>query len=129
MAHNISAQLVSLQQINNILGYSLTTEEFYHYLPELQPINPKVGKFWTGKNVEPGIYIIITGKVRLLDDNDELITTLESGASFGEFTLFPQSQFPPYAARASANLQLCFLPEKLLLPLIAKYPQIREHLW
>ena len=129
MAHNISAQLVSLEQINNTLGYSLTAEEFYHYLPELQPINPKVGKFWTGKNVEPGIYIIITGKVRLLDDNDELITTLESGASFGEFTLFPQSQFPPYAARASANLQLCFLPEKLLLLLIAKYPQIREHLW
>ncbi len=111
------------------MGYSLTAEEFYHYLPELQPINPKVGKFWTGKNVEPGIYIIITGKVRLLDDNDELITTLEPGASLGEFTLFPQSQFPPYAARASANLQLCFLPEKLLLPLIAKYPQIREHLW
>ncbi|MFM5889569.1 MAG: peptidase domain-containing ABC transporter [Dolichospermum sp.] len=129
MAHNISAQLVSLQQINNTLGYSLTAAEFYHYLPELQPINPKVGKFWTGKNVEPGIYIIITGKVRLLDDNDELITTLESGASFGEFTLFPQSQFPPYAARASANLQLCFLSEKLLLPLIDKYPQIREHLW
>ncbi|MFO5439267.1 MAG: peptidase domain-containing ABC transporter [Dolichospermum sp.] len=129
MAHNISAQLVSLEQINNTLGYSLTAEEFYHYLPELQPINPKVGKFWTGKNIEPGIYIILTGKVRLLDDNDELITTLEPGASFGEFTLFPQSQFPAYAARASANLQLCFLPEKLLLPLIAKYPQIREHLW
>jgi len=129
MAHNISAQLVSLQQINNTLGYSLTAEEFYHYLPELQSINPKVGKFWTGKNVEPGIYIIITGKVRLLDDKDELITTLEPGASFGEFTLFPQSKFEPYAARASANLQLCFLPEKLLLPLIAKYPQIREHLW
>ncbi|MFN9617984.1 MAG: peptidase domain-containing ABC transporter [Dolichospermum sp.] len=129
MVHNVPAQLVSLEQINNILGYSLTAEEFYHYLPELQPINPKVGKFWTGKNIEPGIYIIITGKVRLLDDNDELITTLEPGASFGEFTLFPQSQFPAYAARASANLQLCFLPEKLLLPLIAKYPQIREHLW
>ena len=129
MVHNISAQLVSLQQINNILGYSLTTEEFYHYLPELQPINPKVGKFWTGKNVEPGIYIIITGKVRLLDDRDELITTLEPGESFGEFTLFSESKFQTYAARASANLQLCFLPEKLLLPLIAKYPQIREHLW
>lgn len=111
------------------MGYSLTAEEFHHYLPELQPINPKVGKFWTGKNVEPGIYIIITGKVRLLDDNDELITTLEPGESFGEFTLFTESEFQPYAARASANLQLCFLPERLLLPLIAKYPEIREHLW
>ncbi|MBD2385074.1 peptidase domain-containing ABC transporter [Cylindrospermum sp. FACHB-282] len=128
MAHNLSAQLVSLQQINNTLGYSLTPEEFQHYLPQLKSLNPKVGKFWTGSDVEPGIYIIITGKVRLLDNTDELIATLETGESFAEFTLFPQSEFKPYGARASVNLHLCFLPEKLLSPLMDKYPQIREHL-
>jgi ATP-binding cassette, subfamily B, bacterial HlyB/CyaB len=111
------------------LGYSLTAEEFQHYLPELESLNPKVGKFWTGRDIEPGIYIIITGKVRLLDDTDELIATLEAGESFAEFTLFPQSEFQPYAARASVNLQLCFLPKKLLSPLMDKYPPIREYLW
>ena len=43
--------------------------------------------------------------------------------------MFPQSKFQPYGARASVNLQLCFLPEKLLVPLMDKYPEIREHLW
>ncbi|GET36123.1 cyclic nucleotide-regulated ABC bacteriocin/lantibiotic exporter [Microseira wollei NIES-4236] len=78
--------------------------------------------------MEAGIYIAIAGKVRLLDDADELIATLEAGDSFGEFTLFPEHQFQPYTARAAVNVQLCFIPGEALSPLIAKYPQIGEHL-
>jgi len=65
----------------------------------------------------------------LLDSADELIATLEAGDSFGEFTLFKEADFRPYAARASVNLQLCFVPGEVLSPLMAKYPQIHEHLW
>ncbi|MDZ8108726.1 MAG: peptidase domain-containing ABC transporter [Nostoc sp. DedQUE12a] len=129
MAHNISNQLLSLEQLNNILGHSLSKEEFELYLPQFKESNPKVGKFWQGTDVEPGVYIAIAGKVRLLDSADELIATLESGDSFGEFTLFPDTQFQPYAARASVNLQLCFIPGEVLWSLMTKYPQIREHLW
>jgi len=129
MAHNLSAQLVSLQQINHTLGYSISDAEFQQYLPQFKEKTPKVGKFWTGNDVDPGIYIIIAGKARLLDEAGELITTLEAGASFGEFTLFPDSEFQTYSARASVNLQLCFVSSAVLSPLIAKYPQIQEHLW
>ena len=65
----------------------------------------------------------------MLSSADELITTLEAGDSFGEFTLFKEVDFRPYGARASLNLQLCFIPGEVLWPLMAKYPQIREHLW
>ncbi|MEH1892802.1 MAG: peptidase domain-containing ABC transporter [Nostoc sp.] len=129
MAQDISAQLVTLQQFNNTLGYSLSTEEFQHCLQQVKFINPKVGKFWQGTDVESGIYIAIAGKVRLLSSADELITTLEAGDTFGEFTLFKEVDFRPYGARASVNLQLCFIPGEVLWPLMAKYPQIREHLW
>ncbi len=129
MAQDISAQLVSLQQFSNTLGYSLSTEEFQHCLQRVKFINPKVGKFWQGTDAQPGIYIAITGKVRLLSSTDELIATLEEGESFGEFTLFKEGDFGTYAARASVNLQLCFVPDEVLSPLMAKYPQIREHLW
>ncbi|MDZ7955310.1 peptidase domain-containing ABC transporter [Nostoc sp. DedQUE09] len=129
MAQDISAQLVTLQQFNKILGHSLSTEEFQHYLQQVKFINPKVGKFWQGTDVQPGIYIAIAGKVRLLDSADELIATLEAGDSFGEFTLFKEGDFKAYAARASVNLQLCFVPGEVLWPLMAKYPQIRKHLW
>ncbi|MCC5660970.1 peptidase domain-containing ABC transporter [Nostoc sp. XA010] len=129
MAQDISAQLVSLEQFNNTLGYSLSREEFQHCLQQAKFINPKVGKFWQGTDAQPGIYIAIAGKVRLLDSADELIATLEAGDSFGEFTLFKEGDFRPYAARASVNLQLCFVSGEVLWPLMAKYPQIREHLW
>ncbi len=111
------------------MGYSLTEAEFQYCLTQIKSLNPKVGKFWQGTEVEAGIYIVITGKARLLNETDELIATLEAGASFGEFTLFPESEFQHYGARASVNLQLCFIPAHTLLPLMAKYPQIREYLW
>jgi ATP-binding cassette subfamily B protein len=111
------------------LGYSLTETEFQHYLPQFKEKTPQVGKFWQGKEVEPGIYIVIAGKARLLDEAGELIATLETGESFGQFTLFPQSDFQIYSARASINLQLCFIPNTVLSPLMAKYPQIKDHLF
>jgi ATP-binding cassette subfamily B protein len=128
MAEDTSKDLVSLQQFSNILGYSLSVAEFQHCLKQVKFLEPKVGKFWHGTDAEPGIYIVLAGKVRLFDDAGELITTLEVGASFGEFTLFKEAGFKPYAARASVNLHLALIPGEALSPLIAKYPQIHQHL-
>ncbi|MEA5603415.1 peptidase domain-containing ABC transporter [Nostoc sp. UHCC 0252] len=129
MVHNLSNQLVSLQQLNTILGCSIPAEEYQQYLRQFKESKPKVGKFWQATDAEPGIYVAIAGKVRLLDSTDELIATLEAGDSFGESTLFPEAQFQPYTSRASINLQLCFIPGEVLSSLMAKYPQIRENLW
>ena len=126
---NLSEPLVSTEQLSSTLGYSLEENESQGCLQLAKFLQPKVGKFWQGTEVKAGIYIVMAGKVRLLDDDDELIVTLEPGTSFGEFTLFPDANFTPYAARASVNLQLCFIPAEYLLPLMAKYSQIREHLW
>jgi subfamily B ATP-binding cassette protein HlyB/CyaB len=128
MVRNLSEQLVSPQQLNKILGYSLAEEEWNNCCKEFKSLKPKVGKFWQGTEVKAGIYIVITGKARLLDESGELIVTLEAGDCFGEFTLFPDAHFQSYSARASVNLQLCFVPGEVLSPLMVKYPQIREHL-
>nr|AVH79429.1 cyclic nucleotide-regulated ABC bacteriocin/lantibiotic exporter [Tolypothrix sp. PCC 7910] len=111
------------------MGYSLSEAEFQRCLAQFKFINPKVGKFWQGTDVEPGIYIVLAGKVRLLNEAGELITTLELGSAFGEFTLFPKAKLKSYAARASMNLQLCFVPGELLQQLMANYSQIQVHLW
>ena len=110
------------------MGHSLSLAEFQLCLKQVKFLEPKVGKFWYGTDAKPGIYIAIAGKVRLLDDAGDLIATLEAGESFGEFTLFPDAEFKPYGARASVNLQLCFVPSEVLSSLMAKYPRIREHL-
>lgn len=129
MTNNLSEQLLSLQQLSNILGHPLSQKEFQICLKQAKFLQPKVGKFWHGTSVEPGIYIVIAGKVRLLNDADDLIATLETNASFGEFTLFPEAQFQPYKARSAFDLQLCFISNEVLSPLMEKHTQIREHLW
>ena len=124
MVQNLS--VVTREQFHTTLGHSLSATEFQNCLNQVKYITPKVGKFWQGTEVEPGVYIVIAGKVRLLDTEGELIATLEAGSAFGEFTLFPDANFQPYTARASVNLHLCFVPGDVLLPLMAKYPQIRQ---
>lgn len=103
MAQNLFEQLVSVQQLSNTLGYSLSQAEWQRCLELFQSSEPKVGKFWQGTDVDSGIYIVIASKVRLLDSAGELIATLEVDDSFGEFTLFPESKFQSYGARASVN--------------------------
>ncbi|WP_427162591.1 peptidase domain-containing ABC transporter [Aliinostoc sp. HNIBRCY26] len=128
MVQKLSDQLVSPELLNNVLGYSLPLAEFQRCYPKFKFLNPKIGKFWTGENVEAGVYIAIAGKVRLLNQDGELITTLESGESFGEFTLFPDQKFQPYGARASVNLQLCLIPGDVIAAWMQQYPAIKEHI-
>jgi ATP-binding cassette, subfamily B, bacterial HlyB/CyaB len=118
----------TLQQLSSTLGRDLSQEEFHRCLELIQPLNPKMGKFWQSKMANPGLYIIMSGKVRLLDELGELIVSRSSGESFGESTMFPEEKFGAYEARAGANLHLYFLPRERLVPLMNQYPQIREHL-
>ncbi|NEQ85583.1 MAG: cyclic nucleotide-binding domain-containing protein, partial [Moorea sp. SIO2I5] len=149
MVKSSSAPMISAQQLSKTLGCSLSPSEFQRVLKRCQFKEPKVGKFWHAGNIKPnsnpnsnantnantnansnaGIYIIIAGKVRLLDGAGELIATLATEESFGELTLFPEVDLEPYLARASVNLKLCFLPADVVLALMDRYPQIRDHLW
>jgi len=127
MTQNISQ--FDSQQISNVLGYSFSESELANLIQQLKTISPEVGKFWQSEGAEAGIYFVVAGKVRLLDRAGELITNLKVGESFGEATFFPDVVFEPYSARASRNLDLCYLPPELLLTLVRKHPQIQEHLY
>lgn len=123
----------SKEQLGHMLaqtfGQALTEPELSNCFKHIEILEPTAGKpFWQAADASVGIYIILAGKVRLLDSTDNLITSLSAGASFGELTLFPKEQFQPYAARASVKLRLCHIPGDFLLSLIRKYPSIREHL-
>ncbi|WP_424100388.1 peptidase domain-containing ABC transporter [Moorena producens] len=129
MVQSASTPLISPEQLSHTLGTALPIQECQRFLKHLTLIEPKVGKFWQGTQASAGIYIIIAGKVRLLNQAGDLIASLETGASFGELTLFPSADLASYSARASLKLKLCFVPGEVLFPLINKYPEIREHFW
>ena len=129
MVKSISTPSLTQEQLSDVLGYQLSKQEIESCLKNTENLTPKVGQFWQTADAQTGIYIITKGKVRLLDTQGELMTTLVAGASFGESTLFPGNSFFSYSARASVNLKLSYLPGETLLPLIKKHPQIREHLY
>ena len=117
------------QQLAQTLGQTLSEPELSNCFKHIEILEPTAGKrFWQTADAAVGIHIILAGKVRLLDSTDNLIASVGAGASFGELTLFPEEQFQPYAARASLNLKLCYIPGDVLRSLIRKYPSIAEHL-
>lgn len=119
----------STQQLAQTLDQTLTQQEFSDCIKQIEILQPSAGKlFWQTADAGVGIYIILAGKVRLLDLTDNLIASLGTGKSFGELTLFPEEQFQPYAARASVNLKVGYIPGNCLRSLIRKYPSIGQHL-
>jgi subfamily B ATP-binding cassette protein HlyB/CyaB len=124
-----SLKRITLPLITEIFGYQIAESDFQQCLQMVQYLTPKVGKFWLGTEAKAGLYLILEGKVRLLDVNEELITTLEPGDTFGEFTLFSEANLTSYDGRAALGLQLAFLPQTFIVNLWQKYPQIRETLW
>ncbi len=117
------------QQLAQTLGQALSEPELSDCFNHIEILEPNAGKrFWQAADATVGIYIILAGKVRLLDSTDNLIASVGAGASFGELTLFPEEQFHPYTARASVKLKLCYIPGDVLRSLIRKYPPIAEHL-
>ena len=129
MLRDISNSLISPQQLSKTLGHNLTEAEVSSCFKQIKCLEPKVGQFWQTTDAEAGIYIVISGKVRLINSAGELITNLEAGDSFGECIFFPEDGFESYSARASLKTKLGYLPPELLFPLISKQPQICEHFY
>ncbi|MGB6295835.1 MAG: peptidase domain-containing ABC transporter [Rivularia sp. (in: cyanobacteria)] len=112
------------------LGESLTEQDIQSCLKQVEIIEPKVAKlFWRSPEAKPGIFVVLTGKARLLDAADNLIATVSSGASFGEQSLFGEQNFLNLSARASTSLKLCYISSEALDGLITKYPQVKERLY
>ncbi|MBN3910524.1 MAG: peptidase domain-containing ABC transporter [Nostoc sp. NMS1] len=117
------------EQITQVLGKSLSKEELDTCLGGLKIVEPQIAKqFWQATTTDTGVYIVLSGKVRLLDSSNNLITTLFSGASFGELTLFPEKEFSPYVARASANLKLCYINAETLQEVIRTSLSVRDRI-
>ncbi|MEL6164988.1 MAG: cysteine peptidase family C39 domain-containing protein, partial [Cyanobacteria bacterium J06628_3] len=127
---NVISQEQLCEEIIATLGENLAKEEIQSCLKGLEIIEPQVTKlFWQVESAKPGVFIVLRGKARLLDDADNLIATVAYGTSFSEQSLFPEQSYINLAARASSSLQLCYLSGDTVHLLIAKYPEIRERLF
>ena len=126
---NESTLNVSLQQLRDTLGYPVSEQEFLSWRSQIKILSPKLGGLWQSTEASSGIYIVLAGKVKLIDSQNKLLATEKALASFGECTLFPQANWIPYSVEVSKNIKLAYLSSGLLLPLIDRHPEIIEHLY
>lgn len=120
----------SLEQLlDQAVGQFLPDSEMSRLGQDCELLNPAAGRrFWSFEDGAAGLYIVLAGKVRLVDQRDRLLTSLEAGAGFGELALFPGESFQPYGARASLNLQIAYLPLARLQVSIHQYPALKAEL-
>ncbi len=126
---NESTLNVSLQQLRDTLGYPVSEQEFLSWRSQIKILSPKLGGLWQSAKASSGIYIVLAGKVKLIDSQDKLLATEKALTSFGECTLFPQANLIPYSVEVCKNVKLAYLPSGLLSPLIDRYPEILEQLY
>jgi ATP-binding cassette, subfamily B, bacterial HlyB/CyaB len=120
--------MLSRKALETNLNHPLSDAEFEACLQQGKILTPRVGKLFPGKEYEAGLYIVLSGKVRLLDAANDLIETYSEGSSFGEFTLFSGSNIGYYSIRAGVGLELYFLPLNALTPLMDQHSQIQANL-
>ena len=72
---------------------------------------------------------MLAGKVRLLDQQDNLIVSLPAGSIFGQISLFPETKLDPHAARAGLGLKLGYLDAKTLQKLIKRSPELEAYFY
>jgi HlyB family type I secretion system ABC transporter len=121
-----SSQELLVQALNLALS-----EEDHRQITQLaQKIQTlKLQQFWQSMTAKPGLYVVLAGRVRLIDEDRNYFTTLMAGDCFGEITLFSQHRFAPYAARSTEEpTTLLFLPKKLLKDLCDRHPILKQTL-
>jgi ATP-binding cassette, subfamily B, bacterial HlyB/CyaB len=134
MPHDPSAIAISLETLTTILGTEIARPELETLRSQIQIVKvPPAQTFWYSGGESSGIYILITGKIRLFDRQDKRLATIAVDRSFGESSLFPDADFCPYIAKSplvssDKEIVIGFLPRPVLESLWLKYPQIRTHL-
>ena len=125
---NFAQQVI--QHLNDAWGTNFSSKEGNLDDRQLEVIQPNTAElFWNSNDGKIGVYLILQGKVRLLDDANNLVVSLSEGRLFGQVTLFPQEDFQAYKVRASSNLKLVYLDKAIIQSLIKLTPKVRNILY
>lgn len=121
---------LNLNQFKQAFNHTLSESSLNQLSKELQIVSPNPGEpFWNAQTSPPGIYLILDGKVRLLDHQDNLLVSLSEGMMFGQISLFPEENLQLHAARASWRLKLGYISQDSLSKYLQSEPKLKEHLY
>jgi HlyB family type I secretion system ABC transporter len=128
-------QIIPLGQFQPLLAKALgctlpgkTVSDIYSQLQIIESQSSKA--FWQSEDGEAGLYVMLAGRIRLIDGDRNYLATLEEGQTFGELTLFPNMAFKPYSARfTKESAIIAFLSKRHLDLLTRDRPEILDYLY
>ncbi len=113
----------------DLLGQPIAHSALSQVIKEIHLSEPAAGKLvWPTEPAQPGLYIVLAGKARLLDQAGNLLTSIPVGQSFGDLTLFPQESFYRYQVRASVQLKLGFIADRTMQAIWQQTPNLRSRI-
>lgn len=121
--------MTTKEHLSRLIGEFLSEKELTSLVRSAELKNPERGLFLKSISADDGLYILITGKVRLVNSSRDLITTLEQDQIFGECTLFPESRFLDYTVTVPTEAELCYIPGKILRSIIHKNYRFKDYLY
>lgn len=117
-------------QILEALGEKLSPEDLAFCIKSMEQIEPVPGqKLWEMASPPVGLYIVLAGRVRIVDPDSNLVLSLVHGTTVAENLLFPEAGLLPYAVRASQGARLGILSPRCLEQIEARYPQLEGRLY
>jgi HlyB family type I secretion system ABC transporter len=115
--------------ISAALGETLSAKDLALCVQSMHRVEPTAGQLlWEASAVQSGLYIVLSGRGRVVDQEGNLVISLSSGTTIGEGALFPDLNLRPYGVRASQGAQLGHLSQDIMQRLMRQYPQLRERL-
>jgi HlyB family type I secretion system ABC transporter len=116
--------------ISAALGETLSAKDLALCVQSMHRVEPTAGQLlWEASAVQSGLYIVLSGRGRLVDKEGNLVISLSSGTTVGEGTLFSDLNLRPYGVRAAQGAQLGHLSQDTMQQLTQQYPQLREQLF
>jgi HlyB family type I secretion system ABC transporter len=114
-------------QICEALGEVLSERDLAFCLKLMELVEPAAGQMlWELSGAPTNFYIVLSGRVRLVDPKGNLVRSVGSGSFVGERFLFPETRLQPYWVRASQGLLLGSFTQDGLKQILQRHPQVRQ---
>jgi HlyB family type I secretion system ABC transporter len=125
---------VSTAQWQSLLGENIPEQILKRLNKHLTFDEIPPGKvFWNSRTGNIGLYIVLSGKVRIFDEHNEKLAILTAGDAFGVDTLFENPQLPTHNAKVALTKTsevaiVATISKKDLENIWQKFPRISAYL-